>query len=241
MAAAARRFSAREWAGRLALALFAAVLAVLSVKDALANVIAKVDPATAHRLSPDNALISAKQAKARFAIGELATGESEPERLAREALRRDPTVTDGLTVLGLGAQLREDPVLSQQIFSYSLQLSRRELQARIWAVEDAVDRGDIKTAIDNYDIALRTSKSAPDLFFPTLGSALSEPMVRKALLQKLAGQPVWEKRFVDHVASNSRDPDAAIAFYSGRRAVRPAGKRRQPGGTGTRPVRSWKI
>lgn len=205
--------SRRDWLVRIALALVASVLAIWSLQAALAQAIARADPSTAYLLAPGSAVAQTARAQTAMAMESSAAPDSLPARLARAAIRRDPTATDALTVLGLQAQLNNDTEAARRIFTYSLLLSRRELQARVWAIEEAVLRGDIAAAISNYDIALRTSKNAPDLLFPPLTAALDEPLVRKALLAELAQRPPWEERFVDHVGYNSRKPEAAIAFY----------------------------
>lgn len=81
----------------------------------------------------------------------------EADRLARLALRQDPTAVAALATLGLNAQIRGDTNSARRYFAYSDKLSRRSLTTRLWAIEDAVARDDIPAALRNYDVALRTS------------------------------------------------------------------------------------
>ena len=160
---------------RLALALLAVVLGFMSVRDSLANALAKADAARAHALAPGNGVISALYAQELFSSRPNTDPRSSAAQAARDALLDDATAADALTVLAFQAQLRGDREKADAIFRYSSQLSRRELRPRLWQIEAAVARGDIAGALRQYDIALRTSKEAGPLLYPTLGAAMAEP------------------------------------------------------------------
>jgi hypothetical protein len=179
--------SAREWSIRVVLAIIAAALGVFAVSVSLANVITPASPALAHLLSPTDGRITARLAENEFALRAISSSQSRAAKLADLALRQDPTAVDALSVLGLQAQLRRDLSRAQNLFGYSLALSRRDLRARIWAIEEAVQRGDINGALMNYDIALRTSRDAVDTLFPVLSSALKEPKIRASLIRVMKG------------------------------------------------------
>lgn len=206
--------SVREWGFRSALAIAAVLLAYLSLTDTLANVVVKLDPARAHRMAPGDGKITAALAEHRFTLKPEAGMDSEPARLARLALAQDPTAVEALSVLGLQAQLRGETAEARRHFAHSLALSRRELRPRIWAIEEAVSRGDIGEALRSYDIALRTSRRAPDLLFPVLASALAEPKVRLPLLEMMRTRPSWEPAFIGFVGSSAPNPQAAALFFS---------------------------
>jgi hypothetical protein len=194
---------------RVTLALLAAALGGVSLSDSLANVLERPAPAQAHTLAPWDGTITAALAQRSFTARPSASDQSEPAQLARKALLQDATAVDALTVLALQAQLRNDSEEARRIFSHSLTLSRRELRPRLWAIEEAVLRGDIRGALANYDMALRTSRTAPDLLFPVLASALSEQKVRSALLEILADAPPWGEDFLQFATRSGVDPLAA--------------------------------
>ncbi|WP_145916815.1 hypothetical protein [Erythrobacter sp. QSSC1-22B] len=129
------------------------------------------------------------------------------------ALREDPTAVDALNVLGLQAQLRSETERAREIFQYSLLLTRRELRPQIWAIEEAVNRGDIAAALRSYDIALRTSREAPALLLPNLVAALAEPKVRSGLLSIMASEPIWTNSFLNRVATSGIAPAAGVTFF----------------------------
>lgn len=206
------RRSAREWARRGALALAVAILGYFSVTSSLARVIEGADPARAHLLAPRNGVITAALAEQQFAMTPETSADSDPARLARLALRQDATAVDALNVLGLQAQLRGETERARELFRYSRLLSRRELRSQVWAIEEAVSRGDITDALRGYDLALRTSTDAQALLFPVLASALAEPRVRAALLPIIETGPGWAGDFVEYVAASRVDPAAAVTF-----------------------------
>ena len=213
------RRSRREWSIRIGLAFGALVLGYFSTAHSLANVIAKVDPATAYAIAPGNGVIAAKYAQEAFTIAPTMEANSKPADLARRALLADPTAVEALTVLGFQAQLRGEVARADRIFSYSTALSRRELRPRIWAIEKAVDRGDVADALRNYDIALRTSNSAARDLYPTLAAALSEPRIRADLLTILANDPVWGDGFLAYAATSGVEPEGAVALFREGRKV----------------------
>ncbi|GAA3786461.1 hypothetical protein GCM10022600_02790 [Qipengyuania pelagi] len=210
---ASPRRSHREWFQRSALAVGFAVLGYMGVTSSLAHVVAKGDPASAHAMAPGNGIILAEYAQDTFTRGLKSESNSLAANLSRRALLAEPTAADALTVLGFQAQLRGDTEETDRIFSYSTALSRRELRPRVWAIEEAVGRGDIVGAIRNYDIALRTSKDAGDIFYPTLTKALSEPRIRSALLAILATDPVWKNGFIAYAADSGSEPSGTIALF----------------------------
>ena len=217
-AGSARRGN-RRLIARGGLALGFAVLGYIGTATSLAHVVAKADPMRAHLMAPNNGVILAEYAQSSFTQRPAKESNSLPADLAREALLADPTAADALTVLGFQAQLRGNTEEADRIFSYSSAITRRELRPRLWAIEEAVGRGDIAGALRNYDIALRVSSDAPDLLFPSLSAALVEPRIRSALLPILATNPVWKDGFIAYAANSGIEPEGTSAlFQEGRRS-----------------------
>ena len=205
--------SVRNWAGRLGLASLALVLGTMSVAGSFAQVLKSADPVRAAALAPDDGQILAARALQEFTMAPSDDDKGPVAGLARHALLADPTAVDALTVLGMQAQLRNETDHARNVFEYSLALSRRELRAQIWAIEEAVNRGDIAGALRSYDIALRTSKKAPGLLLPNLVAALAEPKVRAALLPILSTGPVWSDSVLQQVATSGIDPKSGVIFF----------------------------
>lgn len=210
--------SSREWAICIAMSLVIACTGYGGVSASLANVTVRADPALAHALAPWNGAVTAAYAQEKFLRQSGSDSQSAAGRLAALALLQDATTVEALTVLGFQARLQGDVLRSDAVFSYSSQLSRRELRPQIWAIEEAINRGDIAAALQHFDIALRTSQGAQELLFPVLASALAEPKIRSLMLPLLAKNPLWNKAFFNFLATSGIEPrGAAQLFLEGKR------------------------
>jgi len=208
-----RRRSATEWMVRGALAIAAAGLGYVSVAHSLAYMIRGSAPERAHALAPWDGRITALVSVKLSGPEASAADRRRAGDLARLALRQDPTAVPAVATLGINAQLRGDTAAARRIFAYSETLSRRDLRTRLWAIEDAVGRNDIPDVLRNYDIALRTSRIAPDLLFPVLASAISYPKIRQALVATLAKKPIWSDQFIGFVSGNGSDTRATANLF----------------------------
>jgi hypothetical protein len=211
------RRSRTKWVVRIALALLVAVVGYVGVAHSLSLAVEDRDPARAHALFPGNGSATAQLARAIFSDRQEAGANSEPATLARLALRQDPTVIQAVTTLGFQAQLRGELPAARRLFAYAQQLSRRDLQTQLWAIEEAIRRDDVPGALHQYDTALRTSKVAPEILFPILAAAIAEPAVRRSLVATLARDPAWSALFIRYVADNAADPADVVDLYTGLR------------------------
>jgi hypothetical protein len=207
------RRSATEWGVRGALAVAAAGLGTVSVTHSLAYMIRGSAPARAHALAPWDGRITALLSEQLSGPDAAPADRRRADDLARLALRQDPTAVPAVATLGINAQVRGDTAAARRIFAYSEKLSRRDLRTRLWAIEDAVGRGDIPGALRNYDIALRTSRIAPDLLFPVLASAISDSDIRRALIATLVQRPAWSEQFLGFVAGTGPDAQATASLF----------------------------
>ncbi len=208
----------RNWGLRAGLALVAATLGFVSIRYALANVIVKADPWRAHVLAPASGSISGAAAERLLTMELQVTADSQPAKLAREALRRDPTAAKAAAVLALQADLRGEGARSDRMFAFARNLSRRELRPQIWAIEQAVAKGDVEGALRHYDIALKTSFNAQDVLYPVLAAAVAEPRIRAAVVRILARKPPWSATFATFITMRGVNPEAAAnLLYEGRK------------------------
>lgn len=207
------RRSRTEWGVRIAIVSLAAVLGYLSLVSCFANLIAGSDPARGHELAPWDGRITAALAERQFVDHPEPGAQSQSAQLARLALRQDPTAVSAVSTLGYQAQLRNDPIQTRRLFGFAQKLSRRHLQTHLWAIEDAVGRGDLAGALQHYDMALRTSRAASDLLFPIMLSALAQSDVRQHLVSTLRLRPVWGPDFISYVSAKPGDPRAIASFF----------------------------
>lgn len=201
------RRSGTEWVVRGLLGLITMVAGYISLTHSL-GAATKRRPALAHALAPADGQVTALRSQQYLKLGLKRAELANAERLARLALRQDGTAIKALTTLGFVKQLRGDGVEARRLFLHAQGLSRRDLATQLWAIEDAVLRNDIVGAIKHYDIALRTSRAAPDTLFPVLTNASSDPTVRRALGATLSAGPPWGQLFVEFAAKNAPDARA---------------------------------
>lgn len=213
------RRSAGEWGVRIALALAAAAVGTWSVMQSLAYSERGVAPELAHRLAPGDGRITALLSEKLSNPNATPTERAEADRMARLALRQDPTAVTAVATLGIDAQIRGDTAGARRIFAYAQTLSRRDLRTQLWAIEDAVSRGDVAGALRQYDITLRTSEYGSNLLFPVLASAIADPAIRVALIRTLAARPAWAPAFTDYVAGNGADPRTVSGLFLGLQRV----------------------
>lgn len=208
------------WGIRGLMALVALTMGYLSIMQALSQTVRRVDPAQAYRYSPFDPAGAGMFAAALAVSKGDGSDRRRADALARHALMGDATVVPAVTTLGINAQFRGDVEQARRLFGYSQRLSRRDLQTQLWAIEDSVGRGDVAGALHHYDIALRTSRSAPDMLFPVLSDTLADPAIRLALTKTLAARPVWAASFIDYAAGHAPDARSMAALFQG---VRQAG------------------
>lgn len=214
--------SAAEWAIRIGLAVVAAWLALLSVAQVYAYAIRGRDPERAHALAPNDGRVTAALSQIRLGDKPSVADRAAARSLARDALQHEPTAVAAASTLGLDADLAGNKQEARRLFGYAAALSRRDLRTQAWAVQDTLLRGDVEQAMRHFDIALRTSRVAPDLLFPILAQALADDRFRSALIRTLSTRPVWAVRFVDYVAEGIVAPrETAMLLRQLQRAAAP--------------------
>ena len=199
--------------GRIALACGVAVFGVQSITFSVAQVTAKTRPALAYATAPYDGRIAA--ANAATLISDIAdpAARHRAKRLARDALRRDPTTVLAATTLGLGNVAEGDVVIARRLLAYAQMLSRRDLQTQLWSIEDAAARGDVPGALRWYDIALRTKPQMSDVLFPVLTKAARDAAIRVELVRVLAARPPWANDYIGHAAGQKDDPQNMAALF----------------------------
>jgi tetratricopeptide (TPR) repeat protein len=175
-----------------------AILAWQAVTFSLAIGSRKTDPVLAAKLAPNNALVLATLARSEFANDPAAAAAT-----AKRALMRDATNAPAAGVLGLALARAGDAQHSMALLRYSQTMSRRDIPTQLWAIENAVLKGNIQEALHHYDIALRVGRSLPTNLFPVLAAAIEDPAIRGALAKLLGSDVPWKSSFLDYISANS--------------------------------------
>jgi hypothetical protein len=179
-----------------------ALLAVGVVANGIARVSAGAAPGTALAVAPWDARALAGEATARLTEDPAAPDLDGAAAAARRALARDLTVASAFGTLGTVRDARGDRAGAARLMAASSRVSRRDLATRLWFIETAVQRGDVAGALQHFDIALRTNRSAAPLLFPILGGALTDDALVRPIARLLAREPAWAAEFVYATASS---------------------------------------
>lgn len=145
------------------------------------------DPRRAARLAPFDARIAVLAAQA---------GDARAPALTDRALARDVTIPAAIELRALRAEAAGDASRGARLFALSDAISRRSLATRTWLIQRAVDRGDVPGALEQFDIALRTSSTAPRILFPVLAQASTDPALAEPIARVLDRPQEWRIMFL---------------------------------------------
>lgn len=198
---------------RFILAGVVAVIGYLAVMQSFAVALPDSQIERAHALTPSNGRIAARLSAILSGPDGDSADWARATRVAQSALRNDPTAVEAVATLALDAAIRGEEGRARDLFIYSQVLSRRDLRTQLWAIEDAVGRGNVAEALDHYDIALRTKPRAPGLLYPVLVAASSDANVRSELVRKLTASPRWADSFLNYAARNNEDPANIVRLF----------------------------
>lgn len=183
------------------------MLASLALSAAVLNIgvarwQARTNPALAARIAPYDARLSAKAAQTAIEQG-AAVNNPGVERLAATALRRDATIPAAIEIRALEAAAAGDHEREALLFALSDAISRRSLGTRLWRIQQSVNRGDVSGALEEFDIALRTSSEAPKVLFPVLAQATLDPTLAEPLAKILDRPEDWRVMFLHYAIADA--------------------------------------
>jgi len=202
-----RRGRAARRGAHAALLVGLAVLAWQSIAYGMAVTGRRTASAQAVRLAPNNALALTARASDRIAIDPRAAAV-----LAQRALQRDPTNAAAAGLLALARTQEGDAAGGEALLRYSQQMSRRDLPTQLFAIETAVQRGDIGETLRHYDMALRVGRTMPITLFPVLTEASVDPFIRRPLVRLLVSGAPWKDSFLDYLSARSTNVSGAAVL-----------------------------
>lgn len=207
---------------RTALAAICVMAGYASVTHSLGYTMRAGNIDAAQSVSPGDGRLLALLSEQRSAVTANDAERRQSQWLARQALIAEPLSVAAVATLGINAALRDDQAAAKRILTHSDRLSRRDLRTRLWMIEDAAAREDTAETLRHYDIALRTSRAAPELLYPVLARAIDDAAIRRELVRTLAAKPAWRESFIGTVSAQPGDPrPAATLFAELRRAGQP--------------------
>lgn len=195
----------QRFAARAAIALFVLTVGGAVLWDGAATQLGRGDPRLAARLVPFDARIAVQAARARLGVGG-SIRDPDVRRQVRRALARDVTQPAAIELRALQAQADGDGRRETRLFELSDAISRRSLGARTWLIQRSVNRGDVQGALEDFDIALRTSTAAPPILFPVLVRAASDPGLTAPIARLLDRRQDWRGMFLHYAVADAHAP-----------------------------------
>jgi len=181
---------------------------------AMADFHAGSDPARALGWRPDHPAALLRLAEKQVASGNFDAAAA----LARRALAADPLDGRAYRVLADVARGQGDRDLQRTLIALAVRHAPRDIAARAWAAQNALERGDAAAAFSHYDRILRVAPQAQATIFPVLAGLAAMPGARDALVSVLAGQPPWRASLLGYFAGNTPSADDLPPVFEALRA-----------------------
>jgi hypothetical protein len=189
------------------------VVAVMMLRQSLADVVRPVDPALALAIDADNAEVAASRAEQLLRLDP--SNRAEAEKFARRALRRSPVSASGARMLATARDVAGDLQMARELMAYAENRSRRDFPTQVWLIEEAVNHNDIPRALQHYDIALRSSEATKPFLFPVLVKAIGQPPVVDGLIDTLSARPLWADAFLVQAGHEATDLHGLARLIAG--------------------------
>ena len=194
------------------IAIGAASLALiwLAVVVGLAN-IARSHPAQAFAFRDFNdARLMGRHSEMILVSSQNPLAISKATKLAKAALKRDPTVVSAIRTLAAVHELKAERVSALRLMRYSEAMSRRDFPTHFWLIDYEANQNNVAKALDHYDAALRTSSAAEPILIPILLDALDSTDLLRPLAKVLSRKPAWAMKFVSRAISESKSSEKLL-------------------------------
>lgn len=176
----------------LVLGLLAACAGWRSLVHGLADAALQDSPGAALRWMPGH-----PQALLGLARQQAADGDpSAAAATARRLLDREPLQGEAWRLLAVASEAAGEPEQARAQYAEAIRLAPRDVPARIWLAQDALQRGDAAAAIAHLDGILRTAPHYRDGTLTVLIQFARDRDFREALAATLSGAPGWRNDFL---------------------------------------------
>lgn len=141
--------------------------------------------------------------------GEVPSADTLAET-GRKALRSAPLSAGAVRLLAVSEQLRGHAARAEQLLLLSARISRRDLGTQLALIELMVQKNDIPSALDHYNIALTTAKDAEAILFPILANAIEDPVIADAFVAQVRAGRSWVGAFLSYaIRAGGHSPTVA--------------------------------
>jgi hypothetical protein len=192
------------------LVLISLFLAVLIVRDGLANWAVENRPGAALDLAPEDSRALAGAADAALVAATTPADAVRAGDLARRALIKGPTQVDALRDLGLVADLRGQKTLAHDVLTLAANRSPLDGPSHLWRLKARLLTGDRAGALEDADDILRHDPGRLATLMPALlYAANSGP---GPLIARLETNPPWRHEFLIRLATDAKAPALQAAI-----------------------------
>ena len=181
------------------------IVGVLRIDAAMA----RGDIAAVLRLDPDHAEALLADAVRRLQANDLAGAEQQ----ARRVLAHTPIDGRAYRVLAQVAERRKQPEQALALYRIAVARAPRDVQARAWLAQHALDQGDYPGLLHHVDRVLALSPTAGERLFPLLAQLAADPAFAEPLAQALRSRPTWRNGMLATL-QGSPEPAAADRVLS---------------------------
>lgn len=188
------------------LALFSVLMMFLVVPKTIANITRVDNPAMALRWDSGNGIAQSRYADALYVANPEKPDKGAIRSHALDAIRAEPLSPQAMRILAFLDDATPATAIARKRIGISDKLSRRDIGARLWMIEEAVQRDDLTAALNHYDIALRTSQDSTPLLLETLSNALADDRMIEPVGKIFAGNPPWFSEFYSGFLRSKNGP-----------------------------------
>ena len=190
---------------------FVAVVAYTSATSALVSVARTKNYQTALALDGEDPTALAVKADNLFLRAKNSASLTQVRQLAHASLHSQALNARALRLLAYSEQELAAAPKSRAYIDMATRLSRRELGAQIWLIEQYVAADDAVGALRHYDTALRTNTAIQLPLFTQLTAGIELPIIQRALASYVRADPPWLRSFLTHAIATSANPASIVA------------------------------
>lgn len=179
------------------LAMATGTLAWCSGADAISLIARNRNPDLALRADPKEPVaLSIVADRYLSKLSPSASDIAQAEKFALRSLRYQALNARALRVVGFTKEASGDKAAARRLIVESNRQSRRNLGAQLWLIEDAIANNDVRSALQQYHVALTTSPSSKDILFPILLNAISDTQIVDGLVPYVRADEPWVAQFM---------------------------------------------
>ena len=129
-----------------------------------------------------------------------------PSSQAKKIVLRHPLNAGAFRLLGMQASTAGNTSKAMRYFVASEKISRREVNTQLWLARHHLEKGDIPSALERMDTALRSNRSIYPRIFAAFSYSISDPNFSNQLADYMRQKPAWYSEFVDFLIQNNTEP-----------------------------------